>query len=252
MNRNNSSIDLNCDLGEGMPSDQDIIPFISSANIACGYHAGNEEIIAVTIQHCLRHNVAIGAHPGFADKEHFGRREMHLTEEELYQLITKQVILVKEITEHIGGTLRHVKPHGALYNMAATDETYARVIVQAIKDIDPGLCLFGLSNSAMIHAARAAGLPFANEVFADRTYTDEGLLMPRSQPGAVITNEEEMIAQVLQLAGNGWVRTASGSKIQIPADTICLHGDGAHAAAFARMINNKLQEHNIRIVMVNG
>lgn len=110
MNRNNSSIDLNCDLGEGMPSDQDIIPFISSANIACGYHAGNEEIIAATVQHCLRHNVAIGAHPGFADKEHFGRREMYLTEEELYQLITEQVILVKEITERMGGTLRHVKP----------------------------------------------------------------------------------------------------------------------------------------------
>lgn len=136
--------------------------------------------------------------------------------------------------------------------MAATDETYARVIVQAIKDIDPGLYLFGLSNSAMIRAAEAVGLPFVNEVFADRTYTDEGFLMPRSQPGAVITNEEEMIAQVLQLAGNGWVQTASGGKIQIPADTICLHGDGAHAAAFARMINNKLQEHNIRIVMVNG
>lgn len=245
MDRN--TIDLNCDMGEGLDTDKDIMPFISSANIACGYHAGDEATIARTVDYCLQYDVAIGAHPGFADKANFGRTEMRLSEEELYHMVVAQVKLVKAIAEQKGGKLHHVKPHGALYNMAATDHIYAQVLAQAVRDTDPSLLFYGLSNSAMIAAAEAAGLCPVAEVFADRTYQDNGQLIPRSRQGALITDTDASINQVSQLVKEGTVRTLSGAVIPLAADTVCLHGDGIHAAALAQTIHRRLQEQGIKV-----
>jgi UPF0271 protein len=225
-------------MGEGLETDKDIMPFISSANIACGYHAGDEATIGRTIDYCLQYDVAIGAHPGFDDRSNFGRTEMKLNNEELYSLVATQVNLVKTIAEEKGGKMYHVKAHGALYNMAAADPVYARVIAQAVSDIDPALLFYGLSNSIMLEAAEAAGLQSVAEVFADRSYQSNGQLTPRNQPGALITELDKSVGQVLQMVNSGTVQTLSGEIISMPADTICLHGDGAHAAAFAENIRN--------------
>lgn len=250
MNQEINNIDLNCDMGEGMEIDEDIMPYISSANIACGYHAGDDDTIARTIESCLRYDVAIGAHPGFADKANFGRKEQWLEEPELYDLVTAQINLVKVVAGRQGRELRHVKPHGALYNMAAVHEGYAHTLVRAVKDVDPALYFFGLSGSAMIGAANAAGLRAANEVFADRTYQDDGTLTPRSHTSALITDEDAMVEQVLQLARQRTVRTLSGKMIPLQADTLCLHGDGIHAVAFAKMIRTRLEQQGILIQKV--
>jgi UPF0271 protein len=244
------TIDLNCDMGEGMDSDKEIMPYISSANIACGYHAGDEAAIRRTVDYCLQFGVAIGAHPGFDDKANFGRKEIKMEASALHDLAAKQINLVKTIAEERGGRLHHVKPHGALYNMAAADDALAQVLVQATKAVDPSLIFYGLSNSAMITAAIAAGLQPAAEVFADRTYQDNGRLTPRSQPGALITEEALSVKQVLQMAREGKVRTISGNVIAMPAETVCLHGDGAHAVTFAQMINQKLREQGIAIAAI--
>lgn len=240
-------IDLNCDMGEGMDTDRDIMPFISSANIACGYHAGDEETIKRTIDYCLQHNVAVGAHPGFDDKVNFGRTEVMLSEEELYTLVSKQVQLVKTIAEDKGTRLHHVKAHGALYNMAAKNEMYARVLAQAVKDIDPALRYYGLSNSLMLAAAEAISLQPVAEIFADRTYQPNGQLTPRSQAGALITDVEVSVNQVMQLVKNGTVQTVDGSVIALAAETVCLHGDGSHAIDFAKMINRRLKDEGIEV-----
>jgi UPF0271 protein len=247
MTHTHYSIDLNCDMGEGMETDKEIMPFISSANIACGYHAGDEATIRKTIEYCLQYNVAIGAHPGFDDKLSFGRKEVTLSEEELYQLVTKQVQLVKVIAEDRGGRLHHVKAHGALYNMAAKNETYARVLAQAVKDIDPALLFYGLSNSIMLTAAEAISLKSVAEVFADRTYQSDGQLTPRSHAGALITDVEASVNQVLQMVKNGTVQSVTGVVITLSADTICLHGDGVHAVNFAEMINARLKKEGIEV-----
>lgn len=244
---NRQYIDLNCDMGEGLDTDRTILPFISSANIACGYHAGDEKIIAQTIDYCLQHNVAIGAHPGFADKENFGRKEMLLNEDDLYTLVTTQIRLVKTIAEQKGARLKHVKPHGALYNMAATNRTYATTLARAVKDIDPALVFYGLSNSLMLAAAAEAGLTTAAEVFADRSYQDSGQLTPRSLPGALITDTAASVQQVLQLIKQGTVQTVTGKTIALAADTVCLHGDGEHAVVFAAAIYEQLVQNGIRI-----
>ncbi len=247
MNKKQVTIDLNCDMGEGLDTDKEIMPYISSANIACGYHAGDEATILKTVAYCLQYNVSIGAHPGFDDRTNFGRREIRMELPALYDLVTVQVDRVKTIAEKSGGRLYHVKPHGALYNMAAADETYARVLAQAVKDVDDRLLFYGLSNSALITAATVAGLQPAAEVFADRTYQDNGQLTPRSHAQALITEQTAALAQVLELVQEKRVRTLSGRTIKMPADTICLHGDGAHAVAFAQIIYQKLNEQGICI-----
>ncbi|WP_260607632.1 5-oxoprolinase subunit PxpA [Chitinophaga polysaccharea] len=240
-------IDLNCDMGEGLDNDAAIMPFISSANIACGYHAGSHDTMLHTATLALENNVAIGAHPGFADKENFGRTEQQLSDQALYELITTQLYAMQLVCKSLGAIMRHVKPHGALYNMAARSPVMARVIVKAVKDTDPQLCFFGLSSSWLITAAKEAGLKTASEVFADRTYQDDGSLTPRSHPGALIEKEELAIAQVLQMVTGQKVTTVNGHTIPITAETICIHGDGAHAAAFARTINAALRDHQLTI-----
>lgn len=235
-------IDLNCDMGEGIGNDEAIMPFITSANIACGFHAGSGDVIRKTIDLALQHHVHIGAHPSFRDKENFGRKEMYLPPEKLYAIILEQLIKMDLIAKEKGAQLHHVKPHGSLYNMAAKDISIAKIIAQAVKDFNDELVLYGLSNSFLISEAKALGLKTLNEVFADRTYDDDGKLTPRSKTNALIEDEEQSIQQVLQMVKEGTVTTTSGKKISIVADTICIHGDGKYAVTFAEKIHEALKE----------
>jgi UPF0271 protein len=241
-------VDLNCDLGEGCTTDAAIMPFISSANIACGYHAGNEETIRKTLLLAKQFNVAAGAHPSYPDRANFGRKEMELPIQEIKSMVIAQIELVKKLAEEIGLQLQHVKPHGALYNKAARDINTATAIAEAVKEVDTSLILFGLANSESRKAAEKTGLIFYNEVFADRTYTDEGRLTPRSETNALITTNEEAIGQVLQMISKGTVTSTNGHIIPIQADTICIHGDGEHAVSFAQHINSIILASNIQIV----
>ena len=240
-------IDLNCDMGEGFTTDALIMPLISSANIACGYHAGGGELMRETIRLALQHGVAIGAHPSFDDREGFGRREMQLSNNEIYRLVIDQVKIMRKAAAEEGTKLHHVKPHGALYNMAAKDGMVADAISSAVKTIDASLILYGLPNSASEKSASQHGLPFYREVFSDRTYTDEGLLTPRSEPNAMIETAEQSIEQVLQIVLDQTIISTSRRKISIQADTVCIHGDGEHAVEFAQMINKVLHQNNITI-----
>jgi UPF0271 protein len=227
-------IDLNCDLGEGAGQDALLMPLITSANIACGAHAGDEATMRATVALARQHGVAIGAHPGFADREHFGRRELPLGPDAVYELVRSQVKQLRAL-----GPVRHVKPHGALYNLAAHDSTIARAVVDSIYELDPTLILFGLAGSQVIAVAEACGLPVVSEVFADRTYQPDGSLTPRSQPNALITDEAIAVAQALRMVREGKVRAVDGTDVLIRADTICVHGDGPHAVTFARRLKDE-------------
>jgi 5-oxoprolinase (ATP-hydrolysing) subunit A len=245
--KNIMQVDLNCDMGEGLDNDALIMPFISSANIACGYHAGDEKTIWQTIELAVKHQVAIGAHVSFLDKANFGRQEMNLPANDIYELVEQQLIIFKELADSFDIKINHVKPHGALYNMAAKDKTMAKVIAQAVKDFDHSLILVGLSGSHSIHEAKSIGLKTASETFADRTYQDDGSLTPRSQPNALIEENSKIIEQVLQMIKEGAVTSISGRSIPIVAETICIHGDGKHAVSFAKAIFETLKQHNIDI-----
>ena len=241
------TIDINCDMGEGIGNDAAIMPFISSANIACGYHASDEDTMKRTVELAIKYNVAVGAHPSYADKENFGRTDMHLPSAEVYDLMTKQIFHLDRIAKAAGGSLHHVKPHGALYNMAARGKRLASVIALAVKDVSDELILYGLSGSHLIIEAVAIGLRAANEVFADRTYKDNGSLTSRSHPNALIEDEKQSVQQVLQMVKEGKVITVSGKSNPITAETICIHGDGKQAILFAKKINEILNQNNIVI-----
>jgi UPF0271 protein len=241
------SIDLNCDLGEGMPNDKALMAYISSANIACGYHAGDEDIMQRTIEYCLQHNVAIGAHPGFRDKENFGRTEMQLSNEQLYDLIAEQIVLMQKYCKAMQADLHHVKLHGALYNMTAKSEGMSEVVVQVIKDLNPNLIIYGLSGSTTIKQSKMAGLKVANEVFADRTYQDNGTLTPRTEKHALITDQETSLKQVMDMVKDKNVLSYTGKLIPLEVDTICLHGDGQHALPFTKAIYDFLTSNHIHI-----
>jgi 5-oxoprolinase (ATP-hydrolysing) subunit A len=240
-------IDLNCDIGEGMQNDEALMPFISSANIACGFHAGDEETIKRTIELCLKYNVAIGAHPGFHDKQNFGRTEIKLTDHEYHELIIEQLEIIDNLCIQFDTKLHHVKPHGALYNMAAKDQHLAAIIANTVKEFDDSLMLYGLSGSRSIQEAKAVGLRTANEVFADRHYEDDGSLTPRSHKNALIETQDGSLAQVLQMINHQKVKTRTGNTINIKADTICIHGDGKHAIEFAQHIHSTLVQNGISI-----
>ena len=234
-------------MGEGMPTDEAIMPFITSANIACGYHAGDETTMQQTIDLAIKYKVAIGAHPGFDDKANFGRTEMQLTSTEIYQLVFKQVQALRNMCVESKVSLHHVKPHGALYNMAAKNTEMATAIAHSVADIDPRLILYGLSGSQLIAQAKAVGLRIASEVFADRTYQNDGSLTPRSQSNALIINMQQSLEQVLQMIQHKTVTSVAFVSIPIQADTICLHGDGDHAVEFAKVIHQTLLQHHIEI-----
>ncbi len=243
-------IDINCDMAEGMGNEAELMPWISSANIACGYHAGNEDLMKETIDLCLEHDVAIGAHPSFYDRENFGRTNMILKSGQIITLVTDQLQLLKKIADQRGAKLHHIKPHGALYNMAAKDAILASSIAQAVKYFDSSLIFYGLSQSVMIHEAEKLKLKIANEVFADRTYLQDGSLTPRSQPHALIENEDDALTQVIRFVSEGRVKAFGGKNIEVKADTICLHGDGKRAVAFAKLIHERLTSEKICIQTV--
>ena len=229
-------------MGEGIGNEKLLMPFINSANIACGYHAGDEDSMKQVIELCLKHQVNIGAHPAFADRENFGRTEMQLSSSAIYQLVTDQLTLINKIALRCGGKLHHVKPHGALYNMAANDAGLAKTIAQAVKDFDDSLIYYGLSGSVMIQEANRLGLQTANEVFADRTYQHDGTLTPRSLPNALLNNVDDAVKQVIKFIKENKVVTITGEEIIVQADTICIHGDGQHAVDFAKAIYYQLHE----------
>jgi UPF0271 protein len=242
-----TTIDINCDMGEGIGNDALIMPYISSANIACGFHAGDEDTMKRTIALCIEHDVAIGAHPSFYDKKNFGRTEMHLPPNEIYDLLILQLRSIDKIAKSRETKLHHVKPHGALYNLAAKNQEIAAAIARAVNDFDSTLILFGLSGSFLILEGKAMGLRTASEVFADRTYQDNGSLTPRSQQNALIENVDRCVEQALQMLNEKTVTTISGKKISIVADTICVHGDGKHAVEFTKAIHGNLVKNNIGI-----
>ena len=238
--------DLNCDMGEGIGNDAAIIPFITSANIACGYHAGDEKTMLETVLLAKKFGVAIGAHPSFFDRENFGRTNMpHITPQQVYGLVTEQLKLLSKIVLENNTQLHHVKPHGALYNMASKNAELSKAIARVVYDFDRRLILFGLSGSQLISEAKVLGLTTASEVFADRTYQDDGSLTPRTQTNALLEREDESIMQVLQMVKSGRVTACSGKEITLVAETICLHGDGKNAVAFAKAIHYKLLAENI-------
>jgi 5-oxoprolinase (ATP-hydrolysing) subunit A len=240
-------LDLNCDLGEGAGHDAELMPLVTSANIACGAHAGDEATMRETIALARRHGVALGAHPGFADRENFGRRETTLDPDAIHALVLAQVRTLQRLAGEAGCRLAHVKPHGALYNLAARNTLVADAVADAVYEVDPRLVLFGFSGSALTAAGEKHGLVIAQEAFADRTYQRDGSLTPRSQPDALIADEAAAVAQVLRMVREGRVRATDGTDVSIRADTVCLHGDGPHPVAFARRLRDALKEAGVAV-----
>lgn len=246
-------IDLNCDMGESfgayrLGNDLAIMRYVSSANIACGFHAGDAHVMRATVAAAAANNVAIGAHPSLPDLQGFGRRAMAISANEVYDIVLYQIGALAAFARAQGASLRHVKAHGALYNMAAKDSALAQAIGQATFDFDRNLVLYGLAGSELIRAAQKIGLPCANEVFADRTYQDDGSLTPRSQPNAIIDDIGVAVAQVLQMVRQGTVRSVSGNIVAVQADTLCIHGDQANALVFAQRIRTELQQANVEVL----
>lgn len=241
------SIDINADVGEGMKNDAQLMQFISSANIACGYHAGNIEIIKKTIELCLQNSVAIGAHPGFNDKINFGRSEIILTNDDYYNLISEQLYILQKYCKESNTIIHHVKPHGALYNMAATNKQLSNIIAKAVFDFNKELIVYGLSGSFLISEAKKFKLKTAQEVFADRTYQNNGTLTSRKHESALITNTNQALKQILQIIETETVTTIQKKNIPIKADTICLHGDGKHAILFVTSLYQKLKEYHFEV-----
>ncbi|NSX06065.1 5-oxoprolinase subunit PxpA [Cupriavidus gilardii] len=240
-------IDLNADLGEGCGSDEALLALISSANIACGWHAGDASTMLQTVQWALAKGVAIGAHPSYPDRENFGRTEMQRDPRQVYADVLYQIGALAAIVRAQGGRLAHVKAHGALYNQAARDRVQAQAIVDAVRDFDPQLTFFGLAGSVMIEVAREAGLTVKEEVFADRGYNPDGSLVRRGTPGALLDDDQAVLAQTLSMVRERKVRAIDGQWIPIQADTVCLHGDGPHALAFAQRIRDRLRDEGIAV-----
>ena len=246
------TIDLNCDMGESFGAwtlghDEALMPFITSANIACGFHAGDPGVMKRTVRAALKHNVALGAHPGLPDLVGFGRRNLDISPEEAFDMTVYQLGSIMAVAKAEGGRLHHLKPHGALYNMAAANAALAEALAEAVYRVQPELVLYGLANSELTKAGEKLGLRTAHEVFADRTYQANGTLTPRRQPDALITDADQAIAQVLRLVTEGRVLTQQGTEVALRADTVCLHGDGAHALEFAQRLNQELRAAGVQL-----
>jgi 5-oxoprolinase (ATP-hydrolysing) subunit A len=246
------NIDLNCDMGESFGSwklgnDVELMNYVSSINVACGFHAGDARTMRETVQIAQQKGVAIGAHPSFPDLQGFGRREMRLSNQEIFDIVLLQVSALKGICEAYGTKLKHVKPHGALYNLSAKNVNVSKSIAEAVIKIDKTLVLYGLSGSLSISEAKKIGLNTASEVFADRTYQKDGILTPRNESNALIHSTEQSLKQVLQMILDKQVTAVTGETISITAETICIHGDGEHSVEFAKTINRCLSEKGILI-----
>ncbi|WP_018665355.1 LamB/YcsF family protein [Heyndrickxia acidiproducens] len=247
-----TSIDLNCDMGESFGAytigkDADILDYITSANIACGFHAGDPAVMRKTVRMALEKNIAVGAHPGLPDLAGFGRRNMQISAQEAYEMVVYQIGALAAFAKAEGGHIQHVKPHGALYNMAAKDKQLSEAIAEAVYRIDPEMILFGLAGSELVKAGKKAGLRTASEVFSDRTYQQDGSLTSRREAGAFIDNRETAVNQVIRMIKAGKVLSVQGQDVAIQADTICIHGDGKHALEFAALIHTALENEGITI-----
>ena len=243
----NPVIDLNSDLGEGAGHDNEILDLVTSANIACGFHAGDPPSIFATIQAALERGVAIGAHPSFPDRENFGRTEMTMPPAEIYASVAYQVGGLQALARAAGARLSHVKAHGALYNMAARDRALADVIANAVFALDPKLILFAPGESALDYAATELGLQTASEVFADRNYLADGSLVPRSRPDAFVHDPIEAAERIIRILVEGKVRAVDGTDVALSATTVCVHGDNPQAVAFVRKLRERLEMEEVMI-----
>jgi len=245
-------IDLNCDMGESygawkMGADAEVMPYISSANIACGFHGGDPATIRRTVRLAVDHGVAIGAHPSLPDLMGFGRRVMRVSPQDMYDLVVYQAGAVEAFARAAGAKLHHVKCHGALYNMAAVDEALSEAMVKAVKDLGSGVVLYVLSESKNFQIAKKSGIAVAGEVFADRGYSDDGTLAPRDKPGGMIEDAAASVRQALDMIEAGYVTSLSGKRVPVAADTMCLHGDQPGAATFAQHLRKAFSEKGISV-----
>ncbi|MBR2990120.1 MAG: LamB/YcsF family protein [Solobacterium sp.] len=245
-------IDLNSDLGESfghytLGNDEKLIPLITSVNAACGFHGGDPLIMMKTVDLVKRTGAGIGAHPGFDDLQGFGRRNVNLSRDELYACVLYQIGALDAFVRAAGLRLAHVKPHGAMYNMAAKNKDMAMAICSAVKDYDPGLIMLAQESGLLYRTAKEMGLPAAAEVFADRAYEEDGTLVARSKPGAMITDPKEALARVIRMIKEGKVTAITGKDIPIKADSVCVHGDGEHALAFIEEIRNACTAEGIEL-----
>lgn len=246
-------VDINCDMGESfgayvIGADAEVMPYITSANIACGFHGGDPAVMRATIADALAHRVAIGAHPGLPDLAGFGRRAMQLSAQETYDLVVYQVGALLGFARAAGAELQHVKPHGALYNMAAAQPALAESIARAVRDVDDGLVLYGLAGSQLLAAAERVGIAAASEAFADRNYQRDGSLVSRTRPDAMVHDVDEAVRRAVRMVRDGCVTDVDGEEITIRADTLCVHGDGPHAAEIARRLRAGLEDAGARVV----
>lgn len=248
-------VDLNSDIGESFGNykiglDEEVAKYISSANIACGWHAGDAMVMDKTVNLAIKENVAIGAHPGFPDLMGFGRREMKVSKEEAKNYIKYQIGALWAFAESKGVKLQHVKPHGGFYNMAAKDRELSMAIAEAIYEVDKNLILMGLANSEMVKAGKEVGLKVANEVFADRAYNPDGTLVARTKEGSMIHDKNLAISRVVRMVKEGKVQAINGEDIQIQADSICVHGDNPQAVEFVNLIRKALEDEGVQIVSI--
>ncbi len=245
-------IDLNCDMGESygawkMGADAEVMPYISSANIACGFHAGDPATIRKTVRLAVDRGVAVGAHPSLPDLMGFGRRPMQISPQDMYDLVIYQAGAVEAFARAAGVKLHHVKCHGALYNMAANDEALSEAMVRAVKDLGSGVALYVLSGSRNFEIGKKAGIRVLGEVFADRGYSDDGTLAPRDRPGGLIEDPAACVKQVLGMVEEGYITSLAGKRIAVSADTLCLHGDQPGAVTFARKLRETFKERGIAV-----
>jgi UPF0271 protein len=242
------SVDLNADLGEGSGHDDKLFELISSANIATGFHAGDSDTMHAAVSVAKEHGVAVGAHPSFFDRENFGRKELKVSNEEVFGAVAYQLGIFQAIASAVGMRPNHVKPHGALYNMAVRDEKLAQTIARAIASVDSELILFAPDNTQLARAGERLGLQIAREVFADRNYLDDGWLVPRTRPDALLRDPKEAAQRVLRMLREGKVRSVEGRDVDVRGETICVHGDTPGAVEFARELRTQLEHGGVKII----
>lgn len=240
-------VDLNADLGEGAGHDDELLSLVTSANIACGFHAGDADTMRQSIMTARDRNVAVGAHPSLFDRENFGRKELPVKPEEVFEAVVYQLGIFQAIAEAAGVRPNHVKPHGALYNMAVRDESLAEAIGRAVASVDEKLLLFAPQNTALSRAGEKNGLRIAHEVFADRNYLSNGQLVPRTRPDALLHDPVEAVPRVIRMLREGKVRSIDGVDVDVRAETICLHGDNPEAVDFARELRSRLEKEGVTI-----
>jgi UPF0271 protein len=241
------TVDLNSDLGEGSGYDNELFELISSANIATGFHAGDSDTMHAAVYAAKEHCVAVGAHPSFFDRENFGRKELKVSNEEVFDAVAYQLGIFQAIASAVGVRPNHVKPHGALYNMAVREENLADTIARAIASVDPKLILFAPDNTELARAGKAHGLQIAREVFADRNYLNDGWLVPRTRPDALLRDPKEAAGRVMRMLREGKVRSVEGRDVDVRGETICVHGDTPGAVEFARELRMQLEHEGVNI-----